>query len=253
MADMHKKYHRFAHAETKGLHWDEMGIPPHIRKKIIGLAWRHFYKFSDKHAYHMQPTFRLTMRRKGMQAPSHTIVLKPLDNWLHHAFFVKRPIYIINPQDRDNIRVASYWENDTFEKIFHCAHGQAFEFTHERKKMICQVETIPDDATLSTRDMEDLLQRAQQNTCLQQKAETEQLDDKQLFNLYCVMYCIEKMLQLLREQNAAPARAHDKCQQIKDELMQVAWHPDYFYDWCLDIQEQQEITARWKHVSGNKA
>lgn len=34
----------------------------------------------------------------------------------------------------------------------------------------------------------------------------------------------------------------------KRELMQVAWHPLTFFDWCLDIDEQKEIKARWANV-----
>jgi hypothetical protein len=32
---------------------------------------------------------------------------------------------------------------------------------------------------------------------------------------------------------------------LAQELAMVAWHPDRFYDWCLDEEEKKEMAARW--------
>ena len=33
--------------------------------------------------------------------------------------------------------------------------------------------------------------------------------------------------------------------EIKDELLPVAWHPDRYWDWCVDEEEKREISKRW--------
>jgi hypothetical protein len=42
------------------------------------------------------------------------------------------------------------------------------------------------------------------------------------------------------EQPASRLRSTRRCNLIKDELMNVTWHPSYFHEWCLDWKEQVE-------------
>ena len=32
---------------------------------------------------------------------------------------------------------------------------------------------------------------------------------------------------------------------IADELTPIAWHPDRYWDWCVDEEEKQEIEKQW--------
>ena len=32
---------------------------------------------------------------------------------------------------------------------------------------------------------------------------------------------------------------------LHDDLMPVAWHPDRFLDWCVDIEELKCLEERW--------
>ena len=32
---------------------------------------------------------------------------------------------------------------------------------------------------------------------------------------------------------------------IYDELEPIAWHPDRWWDWCVDIEEKKEIEKLW--------
>lgn len=33
--------------------------------------------------------------------------------------------------------------------------------------------------------------------------------------------------------------------QIKDELLEIAWHPTRFKEWCLDMEESESISKVW--------
>ena len=32
---------------------------------------------------------------------------------------------------------------------------------------------------------------------------------------------------------------------IHDEVEPIAWHPDRWWDWCVDIEEKQEVEKMW--------
>ena len=34
-------------------------------------------------------------------------------------------------------------------------------------------------------------------------------------------------------------------EQIKEELMPVAWHPNRYWDWCMPKDEKQDISGLW--------
>jgi len=243
-----QQYQQFAHAERKNIDFDAMGCPRRFRKKIIGLAWRHFYKFGQKYAYHPQPSYRVQCKTKYTNIEgTKKIILRTLDNWLYAAFSLSCPLYILHDQEND-IVFASFWNNEDFVKLVHCKHGQEFGFSFQNTQYVCHVEHVPQ--TFSTKDWEEMLIRAKQST-FQKHKEAYKLEESDLFKFYCILYCIEKMIQLLREQNNTPKRAHESCEKIKYELMQVAWHPDYFFDWCLDVEEQKEIKSRWSSRVSN--
>ena len=35
---------------------------------------------------------------------------------------------------------------------------------------------------------------------------------------------------------------------IHDEVLSVAWHPDRFFDWCVDEEEKEFLEEMWKEV-----
>lgn len=263
MYSVGRKYTDFAKEQRTLFREDKhlQKCPYILRERLIGEAWREFYKFQHKYTYENTQIYRFEMveeREEGegeRKKKENDIWILSLDDWLASAFladftpkfklfFKTDPTELqgsdINKKNKiiSDTNITNIIDDESYDDIIKNSSGELIV-----NGVSYKFKAFSTNVKLDLRCIEDIMIDAKER--MFRNNPLSKFGNREIFEYFCLVYRIVSMMKLIQLENRKMDDVNKTLSVYKDELLSLAWHPDRFFDWVLCDEEKNDIKDRW--------
>lgn len=219
---------------------------PYIfRERLIGEAWRNYYKFQHKYMYENTQFYRIELE-------GGVVWILSLDDWLQSAFPLEttkfKLFFKADPTEMQYKETMNEIISST--NLTNLIEDTAFDNLIRNSQNILEVgylsykcKAFPTNIKIDLKYLEQILIDAKGR--LVQANPLSKFENKDIYAYYTLIYRIVSMIKIIQLEIRKIYDAKKALSLYKDELVSFAWHPDRFFDWVLCDEEKTAIKERW--------
>lgn len=237
------RYHQFAKEQRNIFKKSDLlaSAPYTIRERIISDCWHEFYKPK----FIPLPVKIFTGMKFKIETDKNIILLNavPIDNWLqinnrYSNFIIAfddnlNPIHIVHRVHSDFLDHMLFAKKCDF--YGHILNGDGFSCKQYKAEYLGSFD-VPHE------NFDNILQSALNKTQIYYTDDVPSYT--QILKKHKLLFEVQHLIHVWQEDSEQKKRMVHRNKSIENELIEIAWKPERFFNYCLDNIEKESIINR---------